>query len=57
MNVYNSRPLVLNREVSFVKDGVEHLATAVDIDMKGQLIVESEGSVMTLNSGEISVKL
>lgn len=54
---YKSRSLVLNRKVSFVKDGVEHLATAVDIDMKGRLIVESEGGVMTLNSGEISVKL
>lgn len=54
---YKSRSFVLGREVGFVKDGKEHRAMAVDIDMKGQLIVESENGVMTLNSGEISVKL
>lgn len=54
---YKSRSFVLGKEVSFVRDGKEHRAMAVDIDMKGQLIVENDEGVMTLNSGEISVKL
>lgn len=54
---YKAHSLVLGREVSFTKSGTEYKATAVDIDMKGQLIVEAAEGVMTLNSGEISVKL
>lgn len=54
---YKAHSLVLGKEVSFTKSGVEYKATAVDIDMNGELIVETAEGVMTLNSGEISVKL
>lgn len=54
---YRSRSLVLGKEVSFVKNGTEYIAKAIDIDMKGQLTVETEKGLMTLNSGEISVKI
>lgn len=54
---YKARSLVLGKEVGFSKDGREYRAKAVDIDMSGQLVVETSDGVMTLNSGEISVKL
>ncbi len=54
---YKSRSLVLGRMVEFTKANRLYKAKAVDIDMKGQLIVETEEGTMTLNSGEISVKL
>ena len=40
-----------------MKEGRFYKAKAIDIDMEGQLIVESTDGVMKLNSGEISVKL
>lgn len=54
---YKSRSLVLGKTVTFVKDGTEHKAKAVDIDMNGQLIIENDGGTMALNSGEISVRI
>lgn len=57
INDYKSLSLVLGREVEFMKEGLLHKAKAIDIDMEGQLIVESTDGVMKLNSGEISVKL
>ncbi len=57
INDYKSLSLVLGREVEFMKEGRFYKAKAIDIDMEGQLIVESTDGVMKLNSGEISVKL
>lgn len=54
---YKSRSLVLGKEVHYLKNGVSRHGKAVDIDQKGQLIVENESGTDTLNSGEISVKL
>lgn len=54
---YKSHSLVLGKEVNFTKSGTDYRAKAVDIDMSGQLIVETAEGSMTLNSGEISVKL
>ncbi|MCM1055370.1 MAG: biotin--[acetyl-CoA-carboxylase] ligase [Bacteroides sp.] len=54
---YKAHSLVLGKKVSFTKGDTEYKGKAVDIDMKGQLIVETAETLMTLNSGEISVKL
>ncbi len=54
---YTKRNLCIGKEVSFIKDGKEMTATAVGIDSAGGLIVENKGERMTLNSGEISVKI
>lgn len=53
---YKRRSLVLGKEVGFVKDGKELVGRAVDIDSSGQLIVETAQGLVTLNSGEISIK-
>ena len=55
---YKSRSLVLNMNITFSKNGETVTAIAKDINEKGELIVESEnGEILTLNSGEISIKL
>lgn len=54
---YKALNLCIGHTVRFTKDGAEHTATAVDIDSDGGLIVEENGETLTLNSGEISVKL
>ena len=54
---YRSRSLVLGKEVSFVRQGINFCGKAVDIDDKGRLTVETEQGKMLLDSGEVSVKL
>lgn len=57
MEKYKVLNLCIGRTVRFTKDGTEHTATAVDIDSDGGLVVEENGKTLTLNSGEISIKL
>ena len=54
---YKLRNLCIDRTISYRKDGTLHKAKAVDIDADGGLIVEENGEITTLNSGEISVIL
>ena len=47
--------MVLGKEIEVIGKG---LATAIDIDQKGGLIVRyKNGEMYTLNSGEISIRL
>ena len=55
MEKYKGRNLCIGRRITYMQDGVEHLATAVDIDAGGGLVVEENGLRTTLNAGEISV--
>lgn len=52
---YRQLSLCIGRTVRYTKNGIDHTATAVDIDEDGGLIVEENGVRTTLNSGEISV--
>ena len=55
---YKRRSLVLGKEVSFVRGEQRYTATAEDIAPNGELVVRlPDGTVMKLNSGEISVKI
>ena len=54
---YKAHSLVLGKKVDFVMNNVQYSAKAVDIDDKGQLVVETKDGEMRLNSGEVSVKL
>ena len=54
---YKSLNLCIGRTVRFMRDGTEHTAQAVDIADDGGLVVEENGVINTLNSGEISVTL
>lgn len=53
---YKRRSLVLGKEVGFVQNGRECIGMAVDIDSSGQLEVKTADGLVTLNSGEISIK-
>lgn len=53
---YKRRSLVLGKEVGFVKNGREYTGRAIDIDSSGRLAVNTSEGIITLNSGEISLK-
>ncbi len=55
---YKARCLVLGKKITFSKNGETFFAYALDIDKNGGLIVKTEnGETLTLNSGEISIKI
>lgn len=53
---YKKEQLLLGKQITFTKDEKNYRAVAKDIDVDGGLIVESEGEMMVLQSGEVSVK-
>ncbi len=57
LNEYKNNLFFLNKEITVL--GQESFtAKAIDLNEKGELIVEnSEGELLTLNSGEISIKI
>ncbi len=55
---YRKHSLVIGKNISFVRNGIDHKAKAVDISDNGELLViTEEGEEMLLNSGEISIRL
>ena len=54
---YRAKSMVLGRTVEFIKSGQSQIGTAVDIDRNGGLIVETDSGNVTLNMGEISLKV
>ncbi len=54
---YKARNLCIGRTVTYSVNGTLHTADAVDIAPDGGLVVRESGTLITLNSGEISVKL
>jgi len=54
---YKSHSMVLGKKIKVCKNNQWQLATAIDIDNDGGLIVRNEsGQIETLNSGEISIR-
>lgn len=57
-DVYREHSAVLNKNITYVKNGKKIFATAVDIDNTGALkVIKKDGTEETLKNGEISVKL
>ncbi|MBQ3432405.1 MAG: biotin--[Clostridia bacterium] len=54
---YKAHSLVLEKEITFIENGVSKRAKAIDIDETGGLVVMSEEGIRTLRSGEISIRL
>ncbi|MCI8331550.1 MAG: biotin--[acetyl-CoA-carboxylase] ligase [Clostridiales bacterium] len=52
---YKSLCFVLGEEISFVKNGISYMGTALDILPDGNLLVETKEGRQTLSSGEISI--
>lgn len=60
MKEYRRRQLALGKEVSLLSaDGTSQQAKVMDVDDRGQLVVQLESSseITTINSGEISIRL
>ena len=57
IDYYRSHSMLLGKAITFIRDGVTTPATAIGIDEIGGLVVRLEdGSVITLRSGEITVR-
>ena len=55
---YKKRSIVLNRNISYEKNGATYFAKALDIDDLGGLVVQNEdGTKTVLNSGEIALRI
>ena len=52
---YKALNFCLGRAVRYTQNDMPHTAKAVDIDADGGLVVEENGVITTLNSGEISI--
>lgn len=54
---YKQRSIILGKEVKVIHDNTSEQAVAVDIDANGGLVIEKlDGTIKTLNSGEISIR-
>lgn len=55
---YKSRSLVLDKEITYEKDGETRNATAIDIDNNCSLVIKNpDGKILILTSGEVSIKV
>lgn len=58
LDEYRSASIVLGREIEYYMNNIGFAARAVDIDSDGGLItVDAEGKTVTLNAGNISIKI
>lgn len=54
---YKNRCIVLNKRVTVVSGQESYTATAVDITESGALIVNKNGELITVNSGDVSIRI
>lgn len=54
---YRRRSVVLGREVSFTRNGVTRTGTAVTVSENGALVVDCGGEAVSLDSGEIHLRV
>lgn len=57
MKEYKERSVLLGREVTVYAGNREYKAVVSDIDEEGHLVVERDGTVQRISSGEVSVRL
>lgn len=58
MDEYKSRSTVLGKEIYYFRNGIRFEGRALDFNEEGALIVQThENEVVTLNSGEITIRL
>lgn len=56
IDYYKKHSLVIGRDLYFVLNGKKYSAKGVDINDKGNLIVDTGSERLTLSSGEVSIK-
>jgi len=57
INEYKKHSMVLGCDINYTENGVTKVATAIDIDRNGGLVIKTENGLKTLSSGEISVRI
>lgn len=58
MDEYKARSIVLGKEIYYFRNGIRFEGRALDFNDEGALIVQThENDVVTLNSGEITIRL
>lgn len=53
---YRKKSIVIGKDISYFVNGQKFTARAISIDNSGGLVVERNGEIKTLNSGEITVR-
>ena len=56
IDYYKKHSLVIGKELSFELNGKKYSAKGIDINDKGNLIVDTGKEKITLSSGEVSIK-
>lgn len=56
LDEYREKSNVIGKEIIYIRNNIQHSATAVDIDKSGGLVVDENGEKITLTSGEISLR-
>lgn len=56
IDYYREHSMLLGKEIYYIENGEKTYATAVSIDDKGGLVVETQNGIKTLRSGEITVR-
>ena len=57
METYRKKCFVLGNDVTVTRGNERFPAKALDVNARGELVVETEGNVITLSSGEVSVRI
>lgn len=57
MNEYRKRSIVIGKPVKYSRENVWHNAYVTDIDNDGGLVVEEDNNLITLRTGEITLRL
>ncbi len=57
MQYYKEKSILLGKEITYIQNNNEYIATAVDIDDSGALIVkDSDQNIIVLSSGDVMLK-
>ena len=57
METYRKKCFVLGKDVTVTRGNERFPAKALDVNARGELVVEADGRIMTLPSGEVSVRM
>ena len=55
LEYYKEKSLVLNKKISFEKDGKEYTGIVSDINESGNLVIETDNDTIIIRSGEIRI--
>ena len=57
LDYYRKNSCVIGKDIKYYENNIEHFARAIGIDDNANLIVNEDGEIKNLSSGEITVRL